>query len=291
MDTNGFFKLLYNPLTEQRLLASTLDSKERTGGGAATGPVSIMMLASPANSSGSRYSRNRGYERVWRKVDDLAVLDPVPPAGQKAQNFYYISLTGFVANSRFGLPDAKDLELLMKHAGIPALKVNLYGVRKADIDAVKARPNWIDVEDFIVKTLNQLDDKFWRSVIVNELKDEFRFLTLPGGLIGKHVSQSGVFYKTYQHYMGLTPTKIDSYYLDQLLNKFTPGKYNPLEKVRADALRECRAVHNTYPMLAYAGETTPSNKTKAQHIVGYINMIDAQHQQGIEVALAQVDIS
>ena len=289
VDAAGFFKLLYNPLPEQQLLASTLDQKARAGTVGATGPVSIMMLAAPA-SGGSRY-RNRGYERVWRKVDDLAVLDPVPPAGQKAQTFYYIGLTGFEAISRFGFTDAKDLELLMKHAGVPALKVNLYGVRKADIDAVKARPNWINVEDFITKTLTQLDDNFWRSVIFEELKSDFSFLTYPGGLFGKQVSPSGLFYKTYQNYMGLTPTRIDAYYLDQLLAKFTPGKANPLDNFRARALKECRAVHEAYPMLAYTGEVKPSNKEKAQKITEYIQMIDAKRRQDANLVLAQVDIA
>ena len=285
MDTAGFFKELYNPPANQRFLASALAQKDRTGGGGATGPISILKLGAASTSS---YRQRMGNaSRAWKKVDDVDLSDKTQPA----RVYYYIGLSGFVAESRFGFHDAKDIETLMKGSGISALtNIELYGVRKADIDKVKSLPNWINVEDFIVSTLTKLDDKFWQSVLLSEFLEDFKFLGyhLNRNQLQASCAADSLFRQVVWDFAGLSPVRSDTYWMDRLLAAYTPGKNNPLEKFRSKIREQCYRVDEAYPLLKYVGTADKMGPSdKVNNILEYVALVDQKRQQEANACLGQ----
>ena len=87
-------------------------------------------------------------------------------------------------------PAPKDLMDWLARANVPGtVNLTVYGVRKADIDAVKAKKNWVNLEDHIVAQLTKLDDKFWMGILHSEL-DSYSFLRYNSN-IKAHITAPG----------------------------------------------------------------------------------------------------
>jgi len=101
---------------------------------------------------------------VWRAAGTLDTFD-------KSKKMYYVPMSGFVTqfkklNTHHGAADLVDI---LRRTGMPEFAINLYGVRKGDIDAIKKMSNWINIEDHIVAVLNGLNTKIGMASVLDKL--------------------------------------------------------------------------------------------------------------------------
>ena len=267
MKVAAFMKDLYNPPAAQQFIASKLVQKARAGGGTIGAPVTLLKLEDRGGNNRHRYN-----DKVWRDAGDLNKLD-------KKAIHYYMPVSGFVTHSKFDLYanntfrsiDMKDLMDMLARANVPGtVNHTVYGVRKADIDAVKGMKNWINLEDHIVAQLGKLDEKFWMGILHSEL-DSYSFLRYNSN-IKKHVtSTDSMFLKVYAHFEGVQRVNSQVHYLNQLLKTYLPSVVNPLETMKKKFVSECGAVYNKYPLLKHL-----NSSSDIPSIAEYINLIDSK---------------
>jgi hypothetical protein len=138
-----FYAEINNPPVEQRFIASELHKKERVGGTAKN--VTILMLEDSGRNSWSRSN-----ELVWRESAKLSSFDD-------KQKYYYVPLSGYNFTSSVNKDiDIKRVKNLIEDAHLPGVSMSVYGVRKGDIEAVKAMSNWINLEDHLTTVLNKV---------------------------------------------------------------------------------------------------------------------------------------
>lgn len=137
---DAFLKDLMNPPVKQMMMASTLLAPERA---ASLGQnVSILKLESRDVSRG-RW--NREQKMVWApcgKADDF----------DKKTIYYYLPVRGF--RSLGLIEDVKSLHAHLKNSEV--FTGTVYGVRKADIDYIKGRKNWVNLDKHVVDVLSKL---------------------------------------------------------------------------------------------------------------------------------------
>ena len=142
---DDFFKALHNPPDDQIMVASALLEKERATRGVGKA-VNLMRLTGKAMNS---WSNNLNY--TWEAIGDVASFD-------KTKTYYYLPLSGFAIKSKYGYAsNAQALIETMQRTGLPGLKdIDLYGVRKGDMEAIEAMSNWKNVEDHIHELLSNI---------------------------------------------------------------------------------------------------------------------------------------
>jgi hypothetical protein len=261
-----FLKEMYNPPAAQVFKASALTQKARAGGGKQGGPITLLKLEDRGGNNRHKYS-----DKVWRDAGDLNKLD-------KNAIHYYMPVSGFTTQSKFellanGKPrdiDMKDLMNDLQRANIPGtVNLTVYGVRKADMDAVKAKKNWVNLEDHIVAQLTKVNDKFWMGILHSEL-DSYSFLRYNRS-VKDAVSPDSLFTKVYMHFDGVTRINSQVHYVNQLLKTYMPKVANPLDGMKQKFVSECGAVYKKYPLLKHL-----SSSSDHAAIAEYINLIDAK---------------
>ena len=262
-----FLKELHNPPAAQLFKASLLSQKARAGGATAGTPVTLLKLEDRGGNNRHRYS-----DKVWRDAGDLSKLDA------KAIH-YYMPVSGFTTQSKFNISvgktfaeiDMKDLVDMLARASVPGtVNHTIYGVRKADLDAVKAKKNWVNLEDMIVAQLAKIGDQFWMGILHQEL-DTYAFLRYNSIIKGRVQAKDSLFIKVYNHFEGVSRITSQVHYLNQLLKTYMPGVVNPLDAMKKKFVDECGAVYKKYPLLKHL-----SSGSNIEAIAEYINLIDSK---------------
>jgi len=137
VDYDGFLALLFNPDDSHFVEIDSLEKPEVAARERAK-RVNVLYLEKP------RY----GADLTWSdtEIGNLNAND----------TYYYLKLTGYKASNEAGKEiDAKSLFNNLIQTGIPALtNLRLYGVRKGDLETVKALPNWIPIENALPGIVN-----------------------------------------------------------------------------------------------------------------------------------------
>jgi len=141
VDTDGFFALIKNPPTNRIHKASDLLQKERTKNMGRN--VTIMSL----QRRGSQYGYRRESDLVWRDAGKADQFD-------SKDTYYYLPLSGF--SSLGVVEDVKEFQNAVAQSGLLGA-VTIYGVRKADLEWVKAQKNWVNIDDAVRAKLVKLN--------------------------------------------------------------------------------------------------------------------------------------
>jgi hypothetical protein len=256
MKLKAFLKAMANPPAERIRKASTLKQKERAKG--IGKDVSILHLEKRDNKGHMRSS-----DMVWRDAGAMSSFDD-------ATTYYYLPMSGFMALGVAGKKgyDMKTFVAALRDSGILTEKV--YGVRKADLESVKDKSNWVNLDEFVISKLaqnNALDvkglikdaigfDAYFRfSYVQNDIKDaDSPYLKLFTEFVGaKTVSQNvrrG--FETLCRIYDVTAGKVNV--TDEI------AKYNS----------EMKKLEQRYPLLNELGRYFRDNGAVAE----YINAID-----------------
>ena len=139
MKLTAFFKALSNPPKTQIRKASTLLIKERAAG--IGKDVSILKL----ERRNHKHHMNSN-DMVWRDAGNLDSFDD-------SKTYYYLPMTGFKCEGIARDYDMKVFAAALVDSGV--LTETVYGVRKADLEDIKGKTNWIDLDTFIADKLAQ----------------------------------------------------------------------------------------------------------------------------------------
>jgi len=139
MRTKAFFNALSTPPATQIRKASTLMQKERAAGMGKD--VSILHLEKRDNKG---YMRSN--DMVWRDAGSLAAFDD-------SKTYYYLPMSGFQAQGVAKDYDMKSFAKALRDSGI--LTETVYGVRKADLESVQGKSNWVNLDEYVSAKLAQ----------------------------------------------------------------------------------------------------------------------------------------
>lgn len=257
MDTAAFFADLYNPPHENIFNASSLKMKDRVVGGAGKN-VSILKLE---QKSGSRWGGDT--TMVWRDAGKVDSFD-------KAGTYYYLPLVGFNVQSistDASYNSGKDLQQDLAGSGLKELAgITVYGVRKTDIDVIKNKSNWVNLETFVKRTLSSVSDKQVCGMARQAL-DNSTVLHYNKVLEDKINAQSP-FAKLMRKFEGVEKIRYSSSCIDRLCEAYG-GTVDVKTKIKELADEQAK-VNARYPLLTCLGPVVVSEVSLAE----YINLVD-----------------
>lgn len=261
MDTAELFKLLSDPPVVMQV--STLTEKPRDGSVTNAANVTIMRLVSKDNG----YYRYRSSgDRVWRDAGKLSAFSDT-------ETYYYLPLSGYALVSAYGAKDPKEVVSLLERSGIPNAVTQVYGVRKTDIENIKAKANWINLEDYIVKLLNSVNtnvvDGLARRILQSRHSINFTITNRMENAL-KHLPATSPFHSVVK-VLKAPDTELNETYTQRLDALYkTPGTANFRTLAEKLATETYRLLSN-YPMLKFIGE---ARRDEAM-VVEYIKSCDA----------------
>jgi hypothetical protein len=210
---------------------------------------------------------NGGYyrekEMVWRDAGKADTFDA-------NQTYYYLPLSGFNIESKFGLTNAKEFYNDLKDCGIDGLKTTIYGVRKSDIEFIKTQTNWVNIEDYIAKELSKpIDNKLVMSLVLQDI-DNCHNVSYNYNVTSRVTYANSPYVAFVTKLKGFDKIRYNEQSLKRLCQRYAKGvTFSPEAQVQA-YVDECRKVQARYPLLAYL-RSVPSDE-----LANYINMIDTQ---------------
>ncbi len=253
---DAFLKSLSNPPTV--VLASALSEKPRAGSSAGGKNVTIMRLEE-RNSGGYYASR----EMVWRDAGKADSFD-------SKETYYYLPLSGYTILSDFGMSNQKQFAEDLKRSGFAKLNVEVYGVRKGDIEFIKTQKNWVNIEKFLKDTLTNVTQDNLKRLVISTL-DKKQILQYHSTIADNVENKDSPYIKVATMFKGVS--KIDGFSkesLQRLCRMY--AKELELFKIEEAVENECAAVLNRYPLLSGLETYRMNNLAVAE----YINLIDAK---------------
>ena len=255
MNLDAFYKALHNPKDSQRVKVSTLRKKDRV---AATGMGKNVTIMKFEERGGPRHFQ-RSSDLVWRAAGKASDFDV-------NETYYYIPLSGFIPLWKTVKYDTcESFVLNLQKSGVKELNVDVYGVRKGDIEEIKKLKNWVNLEDHIQKVFDNLGNKAFMGCVLERMKpvEIFKYNV---DLMAENI-HVGPAYDMLKDFVGVP--KSDGYTamrdlsaifsknfsIDALVNKYTA---------------EVRNLRARYPLIEKLGYDA-----KTEDVIHYINLIDS----------------
>jgi len=256
MKLKAFFKALSSPPENYVSIASDLDKKERQAGIAKN--VTILSLQERGNGG---YYREK--EMVWR---DAGKADSFDSNG----TYYYLPLSGFEIQSKYGMTDAKQFYNDLKDCGIDGLKTTIYGVRKTDIEFIRTQKNWVNIEEHIAGVLAKpIDNKLIMSLVLQAI-DNYNNVAYNNNIVDFIANEKSPYKVFVSKLKGFEKIRYNESSLKRLCERYAQGvTFSPEAQVKK-FVNECHSITNRYPLLAYL------RSVPAGELAQYINDIDTQ---------------
>ena len=256
MKLKAFFKAISNPPEDYTSKASALLKKERQAGVAKN--VTILHLTE--RGSGGYY---REKEMVWRDAGKADSFDA-------NTTYYYLPLSGFSIESKFGMHDAKEFYNDLKDCGIAGLRTTIYGVRKGDIEFIKTQKNWVNIEDHIAKELSKpIDNKLIMSLVLQAIDNHVN-VSYNYNVTSQVTYANSPYVQFVTKLKGFDKIRYNEQSLKRLCQVYAKGvSFSPEAQVQK-FVDECAQVNARYPLLQYL-RSVPSTE-----LADYINVIDTQ---------------
>lgn len=251
--------LMYNPPASMFFMASELRQKDRATHTGMGKNVTIMQLE---ERGGSRY-HSSSTDLVWRDAGKLdGFSDKV--------NHYYIPLSGF-ASLFSKLPTyvtAHDFVRLLKNSKMGQFSVNVYGVRKGDIETIKKQKNWINLEDHVLATIDKMDDKIFIAGALNSIDRDAITLYNSQKIVDGIEDAKSPASQFVNQFVGLPSS--DGYpYVIKLLSLFSKSPKVKTETLIEKFTKEFAEFNKRYPLVRRF-----DSRTKEEHVCEYINLVD-----------------
>lgn len=260
MNTQAFFDALHNPPATQRHLTTELLERVIVKSEKTERAATRVLLLQKRNVNGYSW-RSRDSDMVWRDAGTMADFPDT-------ETFYYVPLKGSATEfSLSTIHNAGTLVNTCNTTGITKLKdIKLYGVRKADIETVKAAANWVNIEEHVLQTLDKLGDDMVLQMAVNTL-DHNRFFSYNASIVDK-VSPDSPYVDLVSKLAAVGGCKIDQTAIGRLLRMFGRN-FDDLTKKVAGKAEEYKTVVNRYPLLPAL-----NSYAETAHVAEYINLVD-----------------
>ena len=262
VDYNGFYNEIKNPPEMCKMLASSLvemPKKERKYSGTKNIGVMKVVLADSVS-----YDISRRYK--WESI----MIDTM----DQSVTYYYLPLNGYTPQYQklTGIVgDAKQLYQYMRESTIPGISnINLYGVRKSDIEKIKDLKNWVNLETHIYEVLGNLTSDLLLPNVIYKHYSGAGFVYQEG--ISKLVKSNDSKYHQVVNYLKNKNTTFD----ETKAKRFVRNVRSDLDITNLVTEAEDKATKllNTYPLLKYI----KTYVTNSQDIIDYVNFIDMKKE-------------
>ena len=252
VNTKAFFAELSNPPEAKILMASALLEKDRASG---IGQNVTIMRLEEGRSNGWRDRR----EMVWRDGGKAGSFDA-------KETYYYLPLSGY---KNLGVvEDIKSLEVHLRASGI--FTENIYGVRKGDIENIKAQKNWVNLDEHVKGKLAKLG----QADVMGLVKQSIDWKEIYQYNATKHIANVS------SPYMVLFNTFKDVKESDQKMRQsleWLCRQYKVATSTNVDPAtlidkynKEVEAIYVRYPLM----KGISRHSTKGADLAEYINLID-----------------
>jgi hypothetical protein len=259
MDTTQFFAELQNPPTNRIVKASTLTQKPRRESSVGR-DVSILTL-----EKRSRGSWGGNETMVWADAGKLTSFD-------STKTHYYVQLSGY--NMVGKVSDAKQLQMLLKGCGIANLaSINILGVRKNDLDAVRKQKNWVNLEQYIEQSLVVPSQSLILTMALSDI-DMFNFLS-PGYSSDPYkfhfggIQKDSPFRKCIEKFVGFKRVSFDQKCLNMVYSLYGSKLNFDVSANVKNVVTEYEEISSRYPLLAEL-----SRSAKVEAVSEYVTLID-----------------
>jgi hypothetical protein len=252
---DAFLKAIKNP--PNSVFASSLLQKERASSSISGKNVTIMVLGERGYGG---YYRER--EMVWKDAGKADSFDA-------NQTYYYLPLKGFEVQSEHGSFDVKQFYSDMKDCGVSAAKVEIYGVRKGDIEFIKTQKNWVNIETHLSKVLKVVDNKLLMSLALQAI-DNFNYINYNEHIVNAVTDPKSPYLNLVTQFKGFEKIKYSESSLRRLCNRYAKDVNFSPESFVQKFVDEASAISKRYPLLQYL--RSAPNKEVAE----YVNMVDTQ---------------
>ena len=269
IDTDEFFKELMNP--PRVLKASSLLLKSRKS---INKDVSILQLERRGG-----YNRN-GDDMVWRDARSITTFN-------NTDTYYYLPIVGFVMKSKFNWSlSMNDLGRYLKTCGISELnKINIYGVRKADLEYIKTQSNWVNLEDHIIDVLTKNSSKIVNATL-SKVFDNFAFCRYnqysytESSTLSLLKNKNGKFAKLLDKVKSYGKYNVGNFEssLYSLLDCYDKKTYDQIKLNKEKLENECRECYSYYPLLEMLEHSIDRSSFNIKKFIEYINLIDKQQK-------------
>jgi hypothetical protein len=248
-----FFKEIHFPPNVMQ--ASALLTKERAA--SQTGKnVSILKLQERGHGG---YYRSK--EVVWRDAGKADQFDAT-------KTHYYLPLSGYSVISKIGNNfSAKDFIQDLDRAGLGALKIDVLGVRKGDLEFIKKQKNWVNAEDYVERILKKVTDEQKLSLAFSSV--DRNQLVAYNKTVVQNVDSNSLYAITMNKLANALKVEFTEFSLNRLCAKYKIEL--SLVALRQELLDESTAVYARYPLLS-----SLNNCNNHLAIAEYINLIDAK---------------
>ena len=242
-----FLKTLHSPPESQICKASQLLEKERNTSLGKN--VSILKLE-------DRSVRYRESKTVWVSAGKVDEYDDT-------ETYYYLPMIGFKAQGK--VEDVKELNRYLDRAKIhPGI---VFGVRKNDLDYIKTKSNWINLDEYIVEKLGKADISNVMGLVKQaiDIQDFMKYNVLD------LIKVESPFHKLVTIFKDVTAVASDVHRgLDWLCAKYEVKSYSSPQSLIDKYQAEVKAVASHYPLLEHVSTYNINRKAVAE----YINLID-----------------
>ena len=252
VNTKAFFTAMSNPPEGKIFQASSLLEKDRAGGIGQN--VTIMRL----EEGRSRGWRDRA-EMVWRDGGKAGSFDA-------KQTYYYLPLSGY--KNLGTVEDIKSLEVHLRTSGI--YTDHIYGVRKGDIENIKAQKNWVNLDEHVKGKLALLG----QSDVMGLVKQSIDWKELYQYNATKHIADKAspyiVLFNTFKDVKESDQKKRQS--LEWLCRQYkvaTSTNIDPATLIDKYN-KEVEAIYKRYPLI----KGISRHSTEGKDLAEYINLID-----------------
>jgi hypothetical protein len=184
--------------------------------------------------------------------------------------YYYLPLSGYTLESKYGYSSAKELKDDVDGSGIGGLhNGSIYGVRKGDIEFIKTQKNWINYEDHIVQVLANVKEADMLGMVVAEV-DRYDQVRYNSGMATKIANQASPFLVLMSKFKGIEKVKYNQRSFQQLARRYASNlNFDPIAFAEV-FVNECKAVYARYPLLENLRYHDSSDA-----LAEYINLVDA----------------
>ncbi len=252
VDTDSFFKDIASPKVEHIMKASSLLERQRANGIGRN--VSIMRLERRNNGGW-----NRRDDMVWRDAGKADSFD-------KTETYYYLPLSGY--NNLGVISDVKTLNNYLERSGL--FKGNVYGVRKGDIEDIKKRKNWVNLDTYISKVLSDLGT----NDVMGMVKQAIDFNEIYKYNAIQHVDSNSPYLELYNVFKDVEAKNANVQgaieFLCKVYSVETKQKVDPsalITKYKSDV----EDIKNRYPLL---NSLSSYSRVDGKAVAEYINAID-----------------
>lgn len=252
-----FLKSVMSPPADQVMFASTLDQRQRAGGVG----KNISLLKLEERPSRSRWSNE--VDLVWAGAD-FSEMD-------KKQTYYYVPLTGyspiFAYSKCSSVPDfiANLRAIKLKEFG-----VEVYGVRKGDLEAVKLHKNWVNLEEYVAKTIHKYETELINGICKNYVENTV-FWKILSAAPSSYSGDSPII-QLFEKYRKINTNVVARN--NAIFRDFIPTIGDKIQKAIDEITKVCSNMEERYPLLKHLDGYRAGTHGGATAINEYITMVD-----------------